>query len=196
MGIIARYICFSDDEAEPNVYIVSDGISYDEITKEDDELIQIHDKISAVYEHANTVYEKLKDRCELGYFNKHLIKVNNRFIEQAYYMPVISMQEKGDICFNFDDVSYEFYLTRANLQKYLDVLIEKYADKLSVYTSSNCDVDLYMLGDKASDVDKKLKEYDSSEVMGITIDANALSDEQIVDNFLKLINLLDGENNG
>lgn len=191
-----EYICFSDDEKEPNIYIVSDEISYEEMTKEDDELIQVHDKISAVYEHANMVYEMLKDTCELGYFNKHLIKVNNNFIEQAYYMPVISMQEKGDICFNFDDVSYEFYLTKERLQKHLDVLIEKYADKLSVYTLANCDVDLYMVGDKTSDVDKKINEYDNLEKMGITIDANDLNDKQIVDNFLELISLLRDENNG
>lgn len=188
------FICFSDDEKEPKVYIVCDDVSYEEISKEDDRLIYVHDKINTVYEHANNLYEKLKDTCELGHFNKHLIKVNNSFIEQAYYMPVISMQDKGDICFNFDDVSYEFYFTRENLQKYLEVLIEKYPDKLSIYTSANCDVDLYFVGDKVNDINDKLNEYDKEEVMGITIDANDFSDKYIVDNFLELVNLFKEEN--
>ncbi len=189
-----EYICFSDDEVNPNVYIVSDDVSYEEITKEDNEIIFVHDRISRIYDYAKEIYENLKDTCELGYFNKHLIKVNNSFIEQPYYMPVISMQDRGDICFNFDDVSYEFYLTRENLQKYLEELIEKYADKLSVYTSANCDVDLYFVGDNFSDVNKKLEEYEKSEIMGITIDANDFDDKKIVDNFLDLVNLFKEEN--
>lgn len=196
-----EYICFATDKEKPLISIVCENIEYEEMeseekTSHEDEILNVHDEIMKVYDNANRIYQRLKDNCELRYFNKHLIKVHGSYIEQAYYMPVISMQEKGDICFNFDDVSYEFYLSRESLQKYLDVLIEKYADKLSIYTSANCDVDLYFVGDQLSDVNKKLEEYDKSEVIGITIDANDFSNKHIVDNFLELINLFKGENNG
>lgn len=193
-----EYICFATDKENPLISVVSESIWYEEIQEEEkcireDEIRNVHEEITKVYGHAKKIFERLKDKCELGYFNHHLLSINKELIEQEYYMPVISMQDKGDICFNFDNVSYEFYLPKKRLLNYLDVLIGKYSDKLSIYTSANCDIDLYMVGDTVSDVDKRLEEYSDDEVMGITIDANSFSEQHIVDYYLELINLFDEE---
>ncbi len=188
-----EYICFSDDEEKPKIYVLSDEMLFEEIGIRDNEIIKVHEELEKVYEKAKQVFARLKDKCTLGYFNKHLLKVNNKYIEQDYYMPVISMQDKGDICFNFDDVSYEFYLSRANVDKYLDTLIEKYNDRLSLYPMKDCDVDLFDKKDSLEEVRKKLEQYDLEEIIGIGVDANELEDEEVVINFLKLVELFEGE---
>lgn len=192
------YLCFATDKEEPQVSIVCGYIEYKEIdcekeTPREDEILKVHKEITNIYDYAKKIYERLSDTCELGYYNKHLIKIDGEYILQEYYMPVISMQEKGDICFNFDNVSYEFYLTRVNIQKYLRILIDDYGDKLSIYTSENCDIDLYKKGDNVEEISKRLNDFNEEEIIGITIDANSFSDRHIVDNFLKLIDLFKGE---
>ncbi len=193
-----EYICFATDKEKPLISVVCENIWYEEFSDEkkcqrEDEIRHIHEEITKIYDYATDIYERLKDKCELGYFNRHIIKIHEDFVEQSYYMPVISMQDKGDICFNFDDVSYEYYLTRAQLQKNLKFLFENYQDKISIYPSSACTIDLYNKGEDINAVNARLDEYNETEIIGITIDANSFSDKNKIDNFLKIIEKFDGE---
>lgn len=186
------YICFATDNKDPLVSIVCEEIKYEEMiedNKRENEILNMHNEMMNVYNLALEVYKVMDKKFSLGYYNNHLIKLRGEYIKQDYYMPVISYEDKGDICFNFDEVSYEVYLTKEEIKDYLDDLISKYKDSLSIYTTTNCDIDLYAIGDSKEDVLKRLDDL-SDEEIGITIIESSRVNKVIVNNFKELLELL------
>jgi hypothetical protein len=67
------------------------------------EIRKQHEFLNDIYNKAELFLKKLQDnniKATLNSYNKHYIKINDKYELQRYFMPVISIENKGDICFN------------------------------------------------------------------------------------------------
>lgn len=158
------------------------------------DILQIHKTLNNIYDRVEKLDKKLK---ELGYksylasYNNHFLSIDGNFYNQKYYMPVISIGDKGDICFNLESIEFEFYITKEDMFKInLDELILNYKQVLSIYEYKECTVDLYKVGDNRENILEKVNKSKDKK-FGISINCSLLSDEEIIDNFKKVCLLLD-----
>lgn len=158
------------------------------------EIRKQHEFLNDIYNKAEIFLKKLQNnniKATLNSYNKHYIKINDKYELQRYFMPVISIENKGDICFNLDGLSLEFFLSKDKLilnDNLLDI-VEKYNYNLEIYSNENCLNDLYFKGISL----EKLKENIIScndDIIGITINCQNLIDEKIIDCFNNVCKLL------
>ncbi len=153
----------------------------------------IHDVLNNIYKRAESYNDELS---KLGYktylqsYNNHYIRIDGKLCKQDYYMPVISIIDCGDICFNLDSIEFEFYVTKRQMDSIdLDGLINNYKNELSIYEFINCTVDMYKSGDSKDDVLAKIaKSLDTK--FGISIDCSTLSKDDIIRHFNLVCSLL------
>lgn len=153
----------------------------------------IHEILNNIYDKAESVNDELKRlnyKVELDSFNKHFINIDNKYLEQKYFMPVITVLNKGDICFNLNSIEFEFYVTHEDIKDIdLESLISNYKESLNIYEFTICTTDLYKIGDTYQDLlDKINKSTDSK--FGISINVTRLSIEDIIKTFNKVCLIL------
>lgn len=145
-----------------------------------------HFLLNNLYCRCEKLYEIVKKeyKCvEMKSYFGHYIRIHGQYMYQKYYMPVISIISKGDICFNLDGVSLEFFLAK-------DVFLETCCfDKLfslpysvEIYDKKNSTIDFYKKGMSENDFVKKLRVCNCDEI-GITINCQSLSDDDVISFF-------------
>lgn len=105
-------------------------------------------------------------------------------------MPVISVENSGDICFNINSIEFEFYVTKKQISCInWDYLINHYKKELNVYEYKNCTIDIYQLGDNNFDIISKVNNS-SDNKFGISISCSSLSDSEIIQHFNKISSII------
>lgn len=156
-------------------------------------ILEMHKLLNSTYEKAeeiNKVLNKLQYKTTFKSFNHHYININGNYYKQKYFMPVISIENRGDICFNLNIIEYEFYITKEEVNKIdLASLINNYAKELNIYELNNCTIDLYKIGDTKEDVLNKInKSLDNK--FGISINCTKFSNNNIIKHFNQISLLL------
>ncbi|MCH5167175.1 MAG: DUF3201 domain-containing protein [Erysipelotrichales bacterium] len=159
-------------------------------------IICCHKILDNIYFNAERYLKILIDLAydaTLSSYNNHYININGELVHQKYYMPVISIKDKGDICFNLDGIEFEFYKTKEELLNdiNLDELLTNYENELSIYEFEDCTNDLYEPKMNIESIIQNIKNSKDSK-FGISINCHHFSDEEIIrhfENICKLLNL-------
>ena len=143
-----------------------------------------HDLLNNVYSNCEKLYNKIKQQyknVKMDSYKGHYIKINDEYKYQKYYMPVISINDIGDICFNLDGISLEFFVDKNKLLESCDFnLLLNY--NVEIYDANDSTIDIY---EKEMTVDlfiKKLKQWKSN-LIGITINCQDKSNEEVISIF-------------
>ncbi|MCM1052836.1 MAG: DUF3201 domain-containing protein [Ruminococcus sp.] len=157
------------------------------------DILEMHNILNNIYNKAEELNKKINDlhyKTSLQSYNNHFISINNNYYKQKYYMPVISVENKGDICFNINSIEFEFYVTKSQMTNIdLETLIRNYKKELNIYEYKDCTIDIYRIGDNKYDVLNKIdNSFDNK--FGISIDCSSLSDSEIIQHFNIICSLL------
>jgi len=152
----------------------------------------IHNSLNDVYSLAEKVFETIKSegdfKASYGYFSGNYIKINGKYEYQKYPIPVISIEDKGDIGFNIDGVWFEFFLHKNEFHKInIEGLIRKY--KVEIYGGNDCLVDFYYEGKSAAEIIEGVKNS-KEKAIGIAIYLNAMKYIDIKESFIDVCSLL------
>ena len=131
-----------------------------------------HNLLNDIYSDCEKLYNKVRIQYEnvrMNSYNGHYIRINDKYEYQKYYMPVISIDDIGDICFNLDGISLEFFVDKNNLLNNCDFnsLLNSDYD-VEIYDANDSTIDLY---EKDMTLDlfiSKMKQWKSN-LIGITI---------------------------
>ncbi len=156
--------------------------------------LEYHQFLNDIYIRCEKCLEylhQLSYEATLNSYNHHYININGTYLKQEYYMPVITVENKGDICFNMGIIEFEFYISKEELVKseILTLLINKYEESLSVYEFEDCTKDMYHFGDTKEVVLKRIKESKDLK-FGIGINVSHLEYNEIVWHFNQVCQIL------
>ena len=127
-------------------------------------------------------------KVEMNSYKGHYIKINDNYEYQKYYMPVISINEIGDICFNLDGISLEFFVSKStflancNFKSLLNYDVE-------IYDAKDSTIDIYEKNMKEDLLIKRLEEWER-DLIGITINCQTKIKEDIINIFENIIDIL------
>lgn len=150
----------------------------------------IHDTLNKIYEEANSIYIQVKKAypsSSINSYNGHFLRINNEYVYQHYYMPVISNEERGDICFNLDGISFEFFLKTEEFRKIALNELLKLPYSIEMYDGENSEEDIYY---QDMDIEELYNQISKLEKIGITINCQTLPHEEIVSLFTKVSNII------
>lgn len=120
--------------------------------------IEIVEQLNNIYEPLHRQFKELKltlkkhdlSYSSAGWFNMHYIKYNDKFINEFFPIPVLSVKGVGDIGLNLDHIFIETTISKEkalNLQldKFNDHNIEIYGvtDYLTDYYQPNLEIEVY-----------------------------------------------------
>lgn len=153
-----------------------------------------HQVLTQIYNDAELLFRELKElsyEVSLNSYNNHYINIDKILVRQDYYMPVITIKNKGDICFNFDTIQFEFYISKDNLinNVNLNKLISEYKSRLNIYEFENCTIDIYQSNDSTQVLLEKLRN-NKNDKFGISIDCYNFSNKDIIKHFNKVCLIL------
>lgn len=143
-----------------------------------------HNLLNNVYGDCENLYNRIKQQYEnvkMNSYKGHYIKINNEYKYQKYYMPVISINNVGDICFNLDGISLEFFIDKNKLLNDCNFnLLLNY--NVEIYDANDSTIDIYEKGMQVDLFIKKLKHWKSN-LIGITINCQDKNDKEIINIF-------------
>jgi len=152
---------------------------------------EIHEYLTKIYNNAELLFKKVQNKyneADLSSFTNHYIMINNKMEHQKYFMPVITVNRIGDICFNLDGISFEFVLKKAELIDLdLDYLIKNYAS-INIYSQNDCLKDFYTKGNTVNQVIDKILNSEENN-FGISFDCDNNNFDMIITNFIDLSNI-------
>lgn len=161
----------------------------------DNKIVECHQFLNNIYEDAEKMLEHiigLSYNATINSYNNHYININGKYEEQKYFMPVISIVDKGDICFNLDGIAFEFYIVKEKLLqlKALEELLVQYGSVLNIYEFEDCTIDIYLNGDSKEELFRKVKQSKDSK-FGIAIDCSSFEAKDIINHFNRICSLLE-----
>ena len=159
----------------------------------DMDILQIHNILNDIYSKAEELNRKINNlnyKTSLQSYNNHFISIDGKYYNQKYYMPVISVENRGDICFNINSIEFEFYVTKEQITHIdLEHLISDYKKELNIYEYKDCTIDIYKIGDNKYDVLSKVNDsFDNK--FGISINCSSLTYSEIIQHFNIISSLL------
>ncbi|ABX41361.1 DUF3201 domain-containing protein [Lachnoclostridium phytofermentans] len=99
-------------------------------------------------------------RC--GYYNQHSVKVDNEWITEEYPIPVISMEQIGDLGIDISHIFFEIVVTR---EQALTLDFEKLRPyRFEVYGVENFLNDFYNETLPLQDIKKKIRRSDEESI--------------------------------
>lgn len=151
---------------------------------------EIHDTLNKIYEEAHLVYDHVRIKypnITINSYKGHYLKINGKYEYQHYYMPVISNETFGDICFNLDGVSFEYFL---DVKEFKTIDLNELINidyPVEIYDGNNSEIDLYTGWESFEDLSQKITALDK---IGITINCQSINEEDILDLFTKISNII------
>lgn len=158
-------------------------------------IVEYHMFLNKIYEDAEKLFEylvMLSYKATLNSYNNHYISINGKYENQKYFMPVISIENTGDICFNLDGIEFEFFIDKEKILKLskLEDLLNEYKSVLHIYEFNDCTIDIYTKEDTKQDLLRKV--IDSKETkFGISINCLFYSSKDILNYFNTICSLLE-----
>ncbi len=152
----------------------------------------IHNELNSIYTLAENIHESFKSEEELsvsyGFFSGNYIKIGETQEYQKYPIPIVSIEQKGDICFNIDRVGFEFFVTKELLKEtIIESLVNNY--RVEIYGGKDCLIDFYNEGKPISDVLHDVNNS-SEDTIGIAIYSEDFQCNSIKEIFFNVCNLL------
>jgi len=152
----------------------------------------IHNKFNDVYSLAESFFEAIKSeegyKTSYGFFSGNYIKLKGKYEYQKYPIPVITIENKGDIGFNIDGVWFEYFLKKDDfIRSNLEGLIIKH--KLEIYGGTHCLIDFYFEGKSAADVFESVRNSEE-EIIGVAVYLNDMQYMNIKESFKDVCSLL------
>lgn len=152
----------------------------------------IHNKLNELYSTADEVFESFKNipniKASYGFFNGNYIKVYNRYDYQKYPIPVISIENKGDIGVDLNAIWFEFFLDKNSFNKApIEELIADY--NVEVYGGKDCLINFYRPDKTLLDMVNDIKNS-NEETIGISISLEYINTTDVKDLFFKVCSLL------
>ena len=152
---------------------------------------ECHKLLNNVYIDCENLYDEIKNlfsNVKMDSYNSHYIKINSKYEYQKYFMPVISIGEIGDICFNLDGISFEFFMDKDNLVNNcnFDELLNYNVEMYNAYDST---IDIYEDGLSKDEIISKIIDckYDK---IGITVNLQKENIENIPTIFSNICEIL------
>jgi|GEM_PF-3855179 len=130
--------------------------------------------------------DKTEIDCFLGLGYGHYVILGNKFKYQNFFMPVITITNKGDIVFNFNDsgieVSFEFVVDKSKLTSANIALLSDNFN-VQIYSEKDCLADFLVV----NDINKTLNNIANSneKSVGISMILDNLSRNDIIDKFFE-----------
>lgn len=149
----------------------------------------IHRSLNAIYDLAGNFYEYAKKNfndVSLNSYKGHLIKLNGKMLYQKYFMPVVSIGDYGDVCFNLDSTSFEFFVEKdrfinnCNIERLLSYNPE-------IYDGESCEEDIYI---KGMSVDELINKLQQIKTVGISICANNKNFNELASYFKEINDII------
>ena len=137
--------------------------------------------LNAIYNDCEKLYNQVKKQyknVKINSYNGHYIRINGKYEHQKYYMPVISIDDIGDICFNLDGISLEFFIDKNDLLNSCNSLLDLNYD-VEIYDANDSTINIYEKGMTQNLFINKLKQWKSN-LIGITINCQNKNDEEVV----------------
>lgn len=151
--------------------------------------------MNRIYKRANNDYKELLScgvDCKLDFFKDNYLHIEGQYQLQHYPIPIITVNEIGDIGFNLDRVFFEFAFEKSDfLSKDLGYLIHHF-DSLEIYGSHNCLVDFYQKADTPEMIRDKVQHSDEQIIMLALYFDYAF--EGLINTFLEVSKTLKGHN--
>lgn len=152
----------------------------------------VHNKLNELYSNAEEVFEYLKNtpniQASYGFFNGNYTKIYNRYEYQKYPIPVISIENKGDIGFDLNAIWFEFFVPKTSLTNHLiEELIHNY--NVEIYGGKNCLINFYNCNKTNSDILETINNS-NEETIGISISLGNADLNNIKDYFFNICSLL------
>ncbi len=154
-------------------------------------IFKIHETLNGIYELAEEFYEYSKtifEEVSINSYNGHLLKLNGEFKQQKYFMPVVSIGNYGDVCFNLDSISLEFFVEKekfinsCNIKKLLEYSPE-------IYDGEKSEEDIYK---KGMDINLLINKIKGVKTVGITIIPNNKDFGELVSFFKEIKGIIYG----
>lgn len=155
----------------------------------DEQIKNCHNLLNDVYGNCEKLYNKIENQYEkvkMHSYNGHYLRINNKYEYQKYYMPVISIDDIGDICFNLDGVSLEFFVDKKELLNSCDFnsLLDLSYD-VEIYDADDSTIDIYEKNMPQDLFINKLEHWKSN-LIGITINCQDKADDNIINAFASI----------
>lgn len=150
----------------------------------------IHNTLNKIYTDAYEVYQKAKKKypnASINAYNGHYIRINNAYIYQHYYMPVISNGTLGDICFNLDGISLEFFL---NIKEFKNINLEDLKNisyPVEMYNGNNSEEEILF---QDMTYEELINKISSMEMIGITINCQTLKQDEVITLFSQVSKII------
>lgn len=148
-----------------------------------EEIKNCHNLLNDVYSNCEEMYNKIRKKyknTKMESYNGHYIRINGKYEYQKYYMPVISVDGIGDICFNFDGISLEFFINKTELLNRCDFKsLLNFNFDVEIYDANDSTIDIYEKDMSQDLFIDKLKQWES-DLIGITINCQDKADEDII----------------
>lgn len=158
----------------------------------DTKLIEIHRLLNRLYELAKMILVKLEERdlpVSLKHYEGNYIKIAGQYEYQHYPIPIILVEGIGDININLDQISFEFFVKKEELNVTLvENILEK--SKVEVYGGKNCLVDFYREGDSAKQVVDKIKNSNERDIGIAYYLSKEFGEEEVIHQFLRAKQIL------
>ena len=158
-----------------------------------DKMVQkMHALLNQTYELSRNVLEELTHQgmqATLKNYSGHYIKINWQYEYQAYPIPVIIVEEVGDIGINLNQIHFEFFVKKEELDEFKVAELLEEGD-LEFYGGKECLLDFYSKGDTPKQVMDKIGDSDEAYI-GIACYRNKEeSIEEIITAFIRMRDLL------
>lgn len=150
----------------------------------------IHNTLNKIFTSANETYQIVKDKypnASINIYKGHYIRINNEYKYQHYYMPVISNGKQGDICFNLDGISLEFFLTNKEFKNINLDALKSVSNPVEMYNGNNSEEDIFF---QDINNDELINKISNIEMIGITINCQTISQDEVLNLFSKISNII------
>lgn len=160
-------------------------------------------KIEEIHHFLNRLYELSKDICEIldtkGIKNrfvnspKNYIRINGKYELQQYPIPLIIIENQGDIGINLDGIFFEFFVSKESILNLELMKLQRDGYTLEIYGGDNCMVDYYSETISEFMFRERIRES-REENFGIAFYSHTQDKKQIVDDFFEIHKVIINQN--
>ena len=151
----------------------------------------IHERLNQIYIRANNDYKDLLNRrftCQLVFFKENYLQVDGQYQLQHYPIPIITVNEIGDIGYNLDMIFFEFAFEKSDFLEIDLSHILNHDNAIEIYGGDDCLADFYQKGDTQEIIREKVQHsYEQNIMMSVYFD---YAYDRLIDTFIEItINL-------
>ncbi len=131
------------------------------------DLEKVHLMLNNLYERAQELRDELMSRgfkCRIVDAKGNYLLLSGSYVRQQYAIPVVEVEEKGDIGFNLDGPFFEFSLSREQLTR-IDLKSLRRRFRVEIFEGDSAMTDFYSDGDSLQNVLNRTALSEASAIM-------------------------------